>query len=76
MRCEDCRFYRHGVSSMSSVRYQEGFGECRKNAPRGPVQLAWSRAGSDDTHIVTLTPFPIVPHDDWCGEHVRKERDA
>lgn len=56
---------------MSAVRYKDGIGECRRHAPRGPAQLAWTMETpekSASTHIVTLTPFPPVPHDDWCGE--------
>lgn len=69
-KCSACAYYRHGVSSISAVRYKDGIGECRRNAPRGPVQLAWSR-GDEETHIVTMTPFPLVPHDDWCGEFLQ-----
>lgn len=69
--CETCRYYRSGVSAISPVRCSNGMGECRRHAPREPVQLAWSR-GSEETHIVTLSPFPLVPADDWCGEHSSK----
>lgn len=72
MRCDECRFYRDGLSSMSSVRYRNGLGECRRNAPRGPVKLAWGRTDNDDLHVVTLTPFPVVPNDDWCGEFEKR----
>jgi len=68
LKCEGCAFYRAGVSSLSPVSYKSGLGECRRNAPRGPVQLAWSK-GDDEVHRVTLSPFPLVPFDDWCGEH-------
>lgn len=67
--CVNCRYYRAGGSSISAMKYLDGVGECRRNAPRGPVQLAWSH-GTEAMHVVTLTPFPPVPHDDWCGEHV------
>ena len=52
---------------MSSVKYRDGMGECRKNAPRGPVALAWMD-GDDIRNQVIMSPFPIVPRDDWCGE--------
>jgi hypothetical protein len=45
----------------------EGVGECRKNAPRGPVALAWTD-GSDVKNAAIISAFPMVPHDDWCGE--------
>ena len=74
LTCASCRYFRAGVSSVSPARYRDGVGECRRHAPRGPVHLAWSQ--NDETHVVTLTPFPIVPADDWCGEHAQAEMPA
>lgn len=65
MKCADCRYYRSGVSSLSPIKYRDGIGECRRHAPRGPVVLA---TGQAETMPITLTAFPILPDDDWCGE--------
>lgn len=68
--CANCRYFRSGVSQISPVRYKEGLGECRRNAPRGPVHLTWGH--EKELHVASMTPFPIVPADDWCGEHSAK----
>ncbi len=68
--CGTCRFFRDGLSMLSSVRYRDGIGECRRHAPRGPLVLAWQHADDSSTrHMPIITPFPVVPADDWCGEH-------
>lgn len=71
--CAICRFWRSKLSSISAVTYKDGLGECRRYAPRGPVNLAWSQSGTDVTHAVLLAPFPITPFDDWCGEFSKAE---
>lgn len=73
MKCSDCRFYSVNVSSISTAKYQDGIGECRRHAPRGPLVLGWTTpsAGGDDiviTHRPIVSPYPFVPNDDWCGE--------
>lgn len=71
--CTTCRYFRAGVSAISPVRYKDGLGECRRHAPRGPVHMTWSHGGEGkELHVATMTPFPIVPADDWCGEHSQK----
>jgi hypothetical protein len=73
--CIACRYFRAGVSSISPVRYKEGLGECRRYAPRGPVHMTWSHGDGDkEMHVASMTPFPIVPADDWCGDHSPKSR--
>lgn len=69
--CKTCRYFRSGVSSISPVRYKDGIGECRRNAPCGPVHLTWNEARGEDSkiNVASMTPFPIVPSDDWCGDH-------
>jgi hypothetical protein len=70
--CGTCKFYADKLSRKSSVRYEEGVGECRRHAPRGPVSLGWSRIEkpeqATETHVGIMTPFPLVPNDDWCGD--------
>jgi len=35
--------------------------------------MTWSHNGSDqELHVATMTPFPIISADDWCGEHSQK----
>lgn len=69
MRCKDCRFFTATLSRISALKPAEGVGECRRNAPRGPVVLGWGVAGKpDDYHSAIMSAFPFVPDDDWCGE--------
>lgn len=69
MRCDQCRFYSAQVSKVSALKYVEGVGECRRNAPRGPVALAWGGAVEPEhQHRAVMSPFPFMPADDWCGE--------
>lgn len=70
--CGTCRYFAAQLSSISTVRYREGIGECRRHAPRGPLVLAWQHNDHDSgmqQHRPIITPFPLVPVDDWCGEH-------
>ena len=67
--CKQCRFYTARLSSISALRPKDGVGECRRNAPRGPVVLGWSVVGKpEDHHSAIMSAFPFVPEDDWCGE--------
>jgi hypothetical protein len=75
MKCSDCRYYAAKQSSVSTLSYVEGLGECRRNAPRGPLVLGWtSPAEGTDTiaHRPIVSPFPFVPADDWCGDFEQK----
>lgn len=69
MKCADCKFWCSTLSSLSTVRYREGVGECRRHAPRGPVALAWME-GEEIRNQAIMSAFPLVPSDDWCGEFV------
>jgi hypothetical protein len=68
MTCKECRFFTTQQPRMSPLDLEDGVGFCRRNAPRGPVPIAWIEASkSSDTRGVIL-PFPIVSDDCWCGE--------
>jgi hypothetical protein len=67
--CANCRFFSATISQVSALKYVDGIGECRRNAPRGPVALAWAGADEPDhQHRAVMSPFPFMPADDWCGE--------
>lgn len=69
-KCGTCRHFSREVSRVSSLKYVEGIGECRRNAPRGPMTFGWSHPGQDEpAHRAIVSPFPFVPDDDWCGEY-------
>ena len=75
--CADCRFFCVTVSRVSALKYVDGIGECRRNAPRGPVVFAWGAAGEpEDQHRAVMSPFPFMPADDWCGEFERRPATA
>lgn len=77
MKCGDCRFYTTTLSRISALRSKEGVGECRRNAPRGPITLGWGGAGEPDTqHSAIMSAFPFVPDDDWCGEYSPRRRSG
>jgi hypothetical protein len=68
-RCKDCRFFAVHLSRVSALKSAAGVGECRRNAPRGPVVIGWSHGGEPvAVHSAVVNPFPFVPDDDWCGE--------
>jgi len=69
MRCGDCRYFTSKLSTISALKPRDGVGECRRNAPRGPITMGWSGAGKpEDHHAAIMSAFPFVPEDDWCGE--------
>lgn len=75
-RCSNCRFFSTSISKVSALKYSDGIGECRRNAPRGPVALAWGGAGEPEhQHLAIMSPFPFMPDDDWCGEFSLKSND-
>lgn len=67
MKCRDCKYFSDVLSSISTVKFREGVGECRKNAPRGPFVMAWMEGDDLKAHAI-FSAFAPVPHDDWCGE--------
>ena len=73
MHCGECKFFSRTLSKISALRPEDGVGECRRNAPRGPVALGWAQRGIDgETHAAIMNSFPFVPDDDWCGEFSAK----
>ena len=75
MCCGDCKFFSAKLSAVSALRPEAGVGECRKNAPRGPVALGWAhRSGEGEAHAAIMNAFPFVPADDWCGEFAKREQ--
>lgn len=76
--CATCRYFTSKLSKHSSVRYPEGTGECRRNAPRGPVNLGWTHGDPKDgaMHIAITSSFPSVPSDDWCGDWAPRPDEA
>lgn len=67
--CETCRFFTMKMSKASAFSYSAGVGECRRHAPRGPVELERGTNFSQVFNVMIMTAFPPVPFDDWCGEH-------
>lgn len=68
--CGTCSYFRAKTSRISGFKYIDGVGECRRRAPRGPLVIGWGHEGeSEMAHRAVMTPFPLVPDDDWCGEY-------
>jgi hypothetical protein len=68
--CSTCLHFCAQVSRISGLKYIEGVGECRRNAPRGPFVFGWGHQGESElAHRAVVSPFPFVPDDDWCGEY-------
>lgn len=69
--CANCRYWASKQSRLAVLKYPDDVGECRRHAPRGPVVLgAYDPKGK--THAWLLSPFPVSPDDDWCGEWAGK----
>lgn len=66
--CESCRWWSNRFSSASQFKPVEGWGECRRYAPRGPVELARQAEGGSVTAVINA--FAMTAGDDWCGEHI------
>jgi len=72
--CGSCRFFAAQISRISALRPIEGVGECRRNAPRGPLTIGWAGEGNPEhEHRAIISSFPLVPDDDWCGEFSPKQ---
>ena len=68
IHCENCRFWATTMSKISDVNYADGVGECRRNAPQGPVmyyQGSWACRPKD---FQVISGFPNTLKDEWCGE--------
>ena len=63
--CQDCRFWAAALS-VYGLKMVEGFGECRRRAPVGPVNYGISRGKVREVGIISA--FPPTAKDDWCGE--------
>lgn len=78
-QCENCRYFTMKLSKHSNVRLPEGMGECRRHAPRGPVNLAWTQDAGDGNaplHAAIISAFAPVPVDDWCAEFSPKTSET
>lgn len=65
--CETCRFWSEGFSKYSPITAPEGFGECRRRAPVGP--MTYGSVSDEGTLTTILSAFCLTAEDDWCGEH-------
>jgi hypothetical protein len=75
MRCGECQYFTTVLSKNSAMRPEDGTGECRRHAPRGPVALGWvQRAKDGEHHAAIISAFPFVPDDDWCGEFLARKQ--
>ena len=66
--CENCQFYKR----LSHRRD----GECRKYPPRNNTCSKFDEV--PDNYLITMTEFPEVKSDCWCGEFksvVEEDRD-
>ena len=70
--CSQCRFWEQGVSCLSAFMLKEGVGECRKNAPSGPINTSFI----GDQARVVVNAFPPTAKDDWCGEFQSIKKEA
>ena len=67
--CKNCQYFAATLSRLSALRPQEGVGECRRNAPRGPAVLGWSAPGEPEhNHTAIMSPFHFTSTEDWCGQ--------
>jgi hypothetical protein len=64
-RCSDCRFLDTRISSRD-------LGHCRRNAPRS--HLVSADVETEDLRVRGV--WPLVSHDDWCGQFERKRKAA
>ena len=70
IHCEDCRFWEYDnlVKAAASL-HDEGHGECRRRAARGPITYYRGSAREiDKDHQTIISGFARTASDDWCGE--------
>ena len=72
MKCLGCKWWNKGFSEHAAFECPDGFGECRRNAPRGPWKYAEMRVGEAPVTAI-ISAFPAVAEDDWCGEFEPRE---
>ena len=65
-KCKDCKYWAQGLSIDTAVTFNDGFGECRRHSPRGPI--TYCTQTGDVTQRVITSGFAPVAHDDWCGD--------
>ena len=72
-KCADCNWWTKNVSALSAFKFQGETGECRRYAPRGPVQ-ATIEIGLKRNHKLhhVVNAFSPTASDDWCGEYEGK----
>lgn len=56
--CSNCMFYKAGEYEVEDIEYEPTYGLCRRFPPR---RIDGSVSG-----------FPAVEDDEWCGEHQKK----
>lgn len=71
MNCGNCKWWAATLSAHG-LKMVEGFGECRRRAPVGPVNYGVKRGEIKETTIISA--FPPVAVDDWCGEFEASEK--
>lgn len=69
--CKTCRWWASELAPNAAIRFQDGAGECRRRAPRGPVTYYQAVKKTLVSSIVSA--FPYTLDGDWCGEHQPKE---
>ena len=67
--CETCKFWTNKTSEITDLKLSGPFGECRKYAPRGPISFGFTQ----EVIVRGYNAFPMLPGDDWCGEHKPKD---
>lgn len=57
-QCSNCRFYSLEDYEEDGINYEISYGLCRRYPPK--------RIDG------TVSGFPVVEYDDWCGEYQKK----
>ena len=68
IHCERCRHWANAASEDSVVKFGDGVGECRRNAPQGPVVYYQGSRNSRPKDLQVISGFPNTVKDEWCGE--------
>jgi len=70
MHCGECKFWSSALS-IHGLKMSDGFGECRRRAPVGPVH--YGVMYSKTKKIAIVSAFAPTAVDDWCGEFVASD---